>query len=71
MKALWKGSISFGLVNIPIKLYSGTQAHNLNLDMIRAKDKCAIQYVRVCKKMVRKYRGMILPKATKRKMVTM
>lgn len=50
MKALWKGSISFGLVNIPIKLYSGTQAHNLNLDMIRAKDKCAIQYVRVCKK---------------------
>lgn len=50
MKAIWKGSISFGLVNIPIKLYSGTSAHNINLDMIREKDKCAIQYVRVCKK---------------------
>jgi DNA end-binding protein Ku len=50
MKAIWKGSISFGLVNIPIKLYSGTNSHNINLDMIRQKDKCAIQYVRVCKK---------------------
>lgn len=50
MKAIWKGSISFGLVHIPIKLYSGTQSHNINLDMIREKDKCPIQYVRVCKK---------------------
>lgn len=50
MKAIWKGSISFGLVNIPIKLYSGTVAHNVDLDMIRKKDKCSIQYVRVCKK---------------------
>ena len=50
MKAIWKGSISFGLVNIPIRLYSGTNSHNINLDMIREKDKCAIQYVRVCKK---------------------
>jgi len=50
MKAIWKGSISFGLVNIPIKLYSGTQTHNINLDMVRQKDKCKIQYVRVCKK---------------------
>ncbi|MFD2602571.1 non-homologous end joining protein Ku [Flavobacterium suzhouense] len=50
MKALWKGSISFGLVHIPIKLYSGTQSHRLALDMVRKKDKCAIQYVRVCKK---------------------
>ena len=50
MKAIWKGSISFGLVNIPIKLYSGTNSHNINLDMIRQKDKCAIQYVRDCKK---------------------
>jgi len=50
MKAIWKGSISFGLVNIPIRLYSGTNSHNINLDMIRQKDKCAIQYVRVCKK---------------------
>jgi DNA end-binding protein Ku len=50
MKAIWKGSISFGLVNIPIKLYSGATAHRIDLDMIRQKDKCPIQYVRVCKK---------------------
>jgi len=50
MKAIWKGSISFGLVNIPIKLYSGTQTHRIELDMVRQKDKCQIQYVRVCKK---------------------
>lgn len=50
MKAIWKGSISFGLVNIPIRLYSGTNQHNIDLDMIRKKDQCAIQYVRVCKK---------------------
>ncbi|MFL9844468.1 non-homologous end joining protein Ku [Flavobacterium rhizosphaerae] len=50
MKAIWKGSISFGLVNIPIRLYSGTNSHRIDLDMIRKKDQCAIQYVRVCKK---------------------
>ena len=50
MKALWKGSISFGLVNIPVRLFSGTNQHRVELDMIRQKDKCPIQYVRVCKK---------------------
>ena len=50
MKAIWKGSISFGLVNIPIRLYSGTNQHRIDLDMIRQKHKCPIQYVRVCKK---------------------
>lgn len=50
MKALWKGGISFGLVNIPVRLYSGSVAHRIDLDMIRKKDHCAIQYVRICKK---------------------
>ncbi len=50
MKALWKGGISFGLVNIPVKLYSGSVTHTIDLDMIRKKDHCPIQYVRVCKK---------------------
>lgn len=50
MKALWKGAISFGLINIPVKLYSGAQTHRVDLDMIRKKDHCAIEYVRVCKK---------------------
>lgn len=50
MKAIWRGGISFGLVNIPIRLYSGATTHNIELDMIRKKDQCQIQYVRVCKK---------------------
>lgn len=50
MRALWKGSISFGLVNIPIKLYSGTNPHAIDLDMVRKKDHCPIQFVRICKK---------------------
>jgi len=50
MKALWKGSISFGLVNIPIRLFSGSITHRIDLDMVRKKDQCAIEFVRVCKK---------------------
>ncbi|AWG26463.1 Ku protein [Flavobacterium kingsejongi] len=50
MKAIWKGGISFGLVNIPVRLYSGATTHRIDFDMIRKKDQCAIQYVRVCKK---------------------
>lgn len=50
MKAIWRGGISFGLVNIPIRLYSGSVSHRIDLDMIRKKDQCEIQYVRVCKK---------------------
>lgn len=50
MKAIWKGSISFGLVNIPVRLFSGSVTHRIDLDMIRRKDRCAIEYVRVCKK---------------------
>lgn len=50
MKALWKGGISFGLVNIPVRLYSGSVTHRIDLDMVRKKDHCAIEYVRICKK---------------------
>ncbi|NMH27370.1 non-homologous end joining protein Ku [Flavobacterium silvaticum] len=50
MKALWKGGISFGLVNIPVKLYSGSVTHRIDLDMIRKKDQCQIEYVRICRK---------------------
>ena len=50
MKALWRGGISFGLVNIPVRLFSGSVSHRIDLDMIRKKDQCAIQFVRVCKK---------------------
>ena len=48
MKALWKGSISFGLVNIPVKLYSASQSHTLDLDMLRKGDLCQVRFARVC-----------------------
>jgi DNA end-binding protein Ku len=50
MRAIWTGSISFGLVNIPIKLFSGSQSDSLDLDMLRKSDLCPIKYLRVCKR---------------------
>lgn len=50
MRAVWSGSISFGLVNIPVKLYSGSQAHEgLDLDMLHKEDKSPIRYARICR----------------------
>lgn len=49
MKSIWKGSISFGLVNIPVKMYSATQSHNLDLDLLHKGDLCEIRYKKVCK----------------------
>lgn len=47
MRSLWTGSISFGLVNIPIKLYSATQTSSLDLDMLDKRDNANIQFKRV------------------------
>lgn len=46
-RSLWTGTISFGLVNIPVKLYSAIASSNLNLDMIDKKDHSNIRYKRV------------------------
>jgi DNA end-binding protein Ku len=47
-RAIWKGSISFGLVNIPVGLYSATRPGNdIKLRMLRAKDQSPIKYKRV------------------------
>ncbi|MER3497150.1 MAG: Ku protein [Chitinophagaceae bacterium] len=47
-RALWSGSISFGLVNIPVKLYSGTSAErSIDLDMLSKKDLAPIRYARI------------------------
>jgi len=50
MRAIWSGSISFGLVNIPVKVYSGAQSHSLDLDMLRKSDLCPVKYQRICEK---------------------
>lgn len=47
MRAIWNGSISFGLVNIPIKLYSATTKAKLDLDMLDPRDMERIRYKRV------------------------
>ena len=47
MKAIWKGAISFGLVNIPVKLYSATEQSNLDLDMVDKRDMGKIHFKRV------------------------
>lgn len=47
MKAIWKGTIGFGLVNIPVKLYSATEQSTLNLDMVDSRDGAKIHFRRV------------------------
>jgi len=50
MRPLWTGAIGFGLVNIPVKLYSATEGSELNLDMLDKKDLSNIRYMRVNEK---------------------
>jgi DNA end-binding protein Ku len=47
MRAIWSGSISFGLVNIPVKLFSATQEQQLDFDMLSKKDLAPIRYARI------------------------
>lgn len=47
MRPLWTGAIGFGLVNIPVKLYSAIQSSNLDLDMLDKKDHANIKFKRV------------------------
>ena len=47
MRAIWSGSIGFGLVNIPIKLYSAIQDSSLDLDMLDSKTGDHIKFKRV------------------------
>src|SRR4026209_1576056 len=50
MRAIWKGSISFGLVNIPIALYPATRKEELKFRVLRAKDLSPVNYKRVAEK---------------------
>jgi DNA end-binding protein Ku len=50
MRAIWKGSISFGLVNIPIALYPATRKEELKFRLLRAKDHSPVNYKRVAAK---------------------
>ena len=48
MRAMWKGAVSFGLVSVPVKLYSATESHDISFRQVHAKDGGRIKYQRVC-----------------------
>ena len=48
MRAVWKGAVTFGLVNVPVKLYSATQDHDVSLHQVHDADGGRIRYQRVC-----------------------
>jgi len=45
---MWKGSIAFGLVNIPVELYSAVRDHRPRFRLLHAKDEAPVRYERVC-----------------------
>ncbi|WP_433192498.1 Ku protein [Nocardia sp. CA-107356] len=47
-RAIWKGSIAFGLVNVPVKVYTATEDHDIRFHQVHAKDGGRIKYDRVC-----------------------
>ncbi|MFF3180709.1 Ku protein [Rhodococcus pyridinivorans] len=48
MRSIWKGSLAFGLVNVPVKVYSATESHDISFHQVHAKDGGRIKYQRVC-----------------------
>jgi DNA end-binding protein Ku len=48
MRSIWKGAITFGLVNVPVKLYSATEDHDISLHQVHDKDGGRIRYQRKC-----------------------
>ena len=47
MRAMWKGAVSFGLVTIPVRLYTATESHDVQFHQVRASDGSRIKYKRV------------------------
>ncbi|MET3143818.1 UNVERIFIED_ORG: DNA end-binding protein Ku [Arthrobacter sp. UYEF2] len=48
MRAIWKGAIAFGLVNVPVKVYSATDDHDISLHQVHNADGGRIRYQRRC-----------------------
>lgn len=49
MRSIWKGALSFGLVNIPVRLYTASHDKELKFVMLHKKDQSEIRYARMCK----------------------
>ncbi|MDQ0095989.1 non-homologous end joining protein Ku [Paeniglutamicibacter psychrophenolicus] len=50
MRAIWSGSIAFGLVNVPVKAYGATEDHDVDLHQVHDADGGRIRYLRKCEK---------------------
>lgn len=48
MRSIWKGALTFGLVNVPVKVYSATEDHDVPLHQVHAADGGRIRYQRIC-----------------------
>jgi DNA end-binding protein Ku len=48
MRAMWKGAVSFGLVNVPVKMYTATESHDISFHQVHRTDGGRIRYKRVC-----------------------
>jgi DNA end-binding protein Ku len=49
-RALWTGTISFGLVNVPVRMYSAVTEHDLHFNFVHEKDGSRVGYEKICKK---------------------
>lgn len=49
MRTIWKGAISFGLIHIPVRLYSASKSRELKFKMLHKQDLGEIRYARICK----------------------
>lgn len=48
MRAIWKGAVSFGLVNVPVRLYAATENHDVQFRQVHREDGGRIRYKRIC-----------------------
>src|SRR3954462_3289003 len=48
-RALWTGSVTFGLVNVPVRIYSAVHEHKLDFHLVHEKDDSPIGYQKICK----------------------
>ena len=48
MRAIWKGAVSFGLVNVPVRLYTATEEKGIRFHQVRAADGGRIRMRRIC-----------------------
>lgn len=49
-RSIWNGTVTFGMVNVPVKLYSATESHTIHFHEVHARDGSRIEHRRICPK---------------------